>query len=97
MNIEAALQQIGQFSDHRSTYRAVGLTEVEQAAKLVESAKKRVRVYSQSGFVPNSYKWRCQIEYVEAVKDDETGAWKFSVGVGSAQRSGGSGSLVVVR
>ena len=56
---------------------------------------KRVRVYSGAGFVPNSYKWRCQIQYVEVQRTPE--GLRVSTGWTGAQRSRGAGSLVVVQ
>lgn len=64
-----------------------------QAAQ--KNAKRRVRVYSGAGFVPNSYRHRCEIQYIEAVKRDD--GWHYSVGWTGAQRSNGRGSLMVVQ
>lgn len=58
-------------------------------------AKKRVRIYSDMGFVPSSYKWRCEIQYVECNRHED--GWKVSVGWTGAQRPRGSGSLIVVQ
>ncbi len=57
--IRASLQQT------LSTARACDWSRVRVALRAVPQAKRRVRVYAGSGFVPNSYKWRCLIQYVE--------------------------------
>lgn len=64
-----------------------------QAAQ--KNARRRVRVYSDAGFVPNSYRHRCEIQYVEAIKIDD--CWHYSVGWTGAQRSNARGSLMVVQ
>jgi len=79
-----------------STARACDWSRVRVALRAVPQAKRRVRVYAGSGFVPNSYKWKCLIQYVEAtIKDGRvvsiTTAWT------GAQRPRGQGSLVVVQ
>jgi hypothetical protein len=95
MNIEDILNQVGPLKKFKSTYRAVGVEEIERAAALIEGAQERVRVYSTAGFVPNAYRYRCDIEYVEALRDPE--GWKFRIGSTSAKRSGGSAAREVVR
>ncbi len=56
---------------------------------------KRVRVYSGAGFVPNSYRWPCKIQFVEIQRLPE--GLRISTGWTGAQRSHGAGSLVVVQ
>lgn len=79
-----------------STRRACCRRDILVAIRESRVAKKRVRVYSSAGFVPNSYRSRCSIQYVQGVKN-EAGTWVFSVGWTGAQRSRGNGSLVVVQ
>lgn len=79
-----------------STARACDWSRVRVALRAVPQAKRRVRVYAGAGFVPNSYKWRCLIQYVEVtIKDGRVisiiAAWT------GAQRPRGQGSLVVVQ
>ena len=79
-----------------STSRACDWSRVRIALRAVPQAKRRVRVYAGAGFVPNSYQWRCRIQYVEVtIKDGRVisivTAWT------DAQRSRGQGSLVVVQ
>lgn len=79
-----------------STRRAIDDEEVTTALDRLPSATKRVRVYSSWGFVPNSYKYRAEIQFVEAEIDDD-GDWVWTVKWGRAQRSNGRGDTVVVR
>jgi hypothetical protein len=69
---------------------------VRVALRAASSAQNRVRVYSAAGFVPNSYRYPCKIQYIELRLTDGRIA---SIGAGwcGAQRSGGRGSLVVVQ
>jgi hypothetical protein len=78
-----------------STRRAVSETEVSEAIAALPTAAKRVRVYSEQGFVPNSYSNRCLIQYVEANLID--GEWVWSTGWTSAQRSRGQSSRIVAQ
>jgi len=82
-----------------STRRAIDADEVKQALKALPEAKNRVRVYSSWGFVANSYKYRSEIQYVEAVKVTVDGEdlWEWSTGWGRAQRSFGKAATVVVQ
>jgi hypothetical protein len=78
-----------------ATRRSIDAVEVTQAFAALEKAKKRVRVYSAAGFVPNSYRYNCDIQFVEATKT-ETGDWAWKVSWGRAQRSNGRAAKVVV-
>jgi hypothetical protein len=79
-----------------STYRACDWSRVRIALRAASRAKRRVRVYAGSGFVPNSYRWRCQIQYVELTV---AGGRITSIHTGwaGAQRANAAGSLVVVQ
>lgn len=79
-----------------STKRAVDKDCIRTAIREARNAKSRVRVYSKDGFVPNSYKYGCQIQYVE-VRKIEGDQLAVSLGWCNAQRRGGSASLVVVQ
>lgn len=79
-----------------STRRAISADEVQEAIAALPNAKKRVRVYSEQGFVPNSYRSKCLIQYVEAWRD-ETGEWVWVTGWTGAQRSRGHGTRVVIQ
>lgn len=78
-----------------ATRRACDVRDILICMRETANAASRVRVYSSAGFVPNSYKYRCQIQYVEAQKTHDQ--WNYSVGWTGAQRSRGNGSLVVVK
>jgi len=79
-----------------STLRACSVSDIFLCIRKTAEAKRRVRIYSDDRFVPNSYKYRCLIQYVEAVKSEE-GGWTVRTGWTSAQRSSGKGSMVVVQ
>lgn len=79
-----------------ATRRSVDADEVVQAYQALDKAKRRVRVYSAAGFVPNSYRYRCDIQWVEVAKT-ETGDWDWRLGWGNAQRSNGRAAKVVVQ
>ena len=79
------------------TTRMVGKLELK---KLISSlrfkkAKKRVRIYSEGGFVAHAYKWPCRIEYIEA--NAKEGEWHIFLGDTPAQRSYGQGNLLVIQ
>jgi hypothetical protein len=79
-----------------STKRACDWSRVRIALREAARAQNRVRVYAAAGFVPNSYRYTCKIQYIEAKVCDGRIA---SIGAGwcGAQRSGGRGALVVVQ
>lgn len=78
-----------------STKRAVTADEVQEAFAALPQAKKRIRVYSAQGFVPNSYRNKCLIQYVEA--ELISGEWRWQTGWTGAQRSRGAATRVVVQ
>jgi hypothetical protein len=78
-----------------STRRAIDADEVTTALSRLPEATKRVRVYSSWGFVANSYKYRSDIQFVEANRDGEN--WVWTVQWGRAQRSNGRAAMVVVK
>lgn len=55
-----------------------------------------VRRYSGEGFVPNSYKYRADISYLEANRDAETGEWRIGANTADAKRSRGNGALTTI-
>ena len=79
-----------------STKRACDWSRVRIALRAAARAQNRVRVYAAAGFVPNSYRYTCKIQYVELRITDGRVS---SIGAGwcGAQRSGGRGALVVVQ
>ena len=88
--IRASLQQT------LSTARSCDWSRVRVALRAVPQAKRRVRVYAGSGFMPNSYKWTCRIQYVEVTIKDGRPVSILTSWTG-AQRPRGQGSLVVVQ
>ena len=87
-------QQVG--APSKSTARSCDWDDVRAALRESKEAKRRVRVYSAAGFVPNSYRYRCTIQYIEIVKGPD-GRLAVSTGWIGAQRAGGRGSLIVVQ
>lgn len=79
-----------------ATRRACDWSRVRIALRAAARAQNRVRVYAAAGFVPNSYRYPCKIQYVELRITDGRVS---SIGAGwcGAQRSGARGALVVVQ
>ena len=80
-----------------STARGCDWSRVRVALRtaFANPTAKRIRVYSGAGFVPNSYRWRCMIQFVEVHRTPE--GLRVSTNWTGAQRSGARGSLVVVK
>ncbi len=78
------------------TKRSIGWAQVRDALALAKDAKRRARVYSPAGFVPHSYGYRCQIQFVEITKTHD-GRLVIDVGWTGAARSHGRGNLMVVQ
>jgi hypothetical protein len=78
----------------RKTARTISWDDVRSAIRASKNAKTRVRVYSPDGFVPNSYKWRCDIQYCEVRRVD--GKLEVITGWSSAKRTHAAGNLFVV-
>jgi len=78
--------------------RYISEYEIEKMAAMDKKkslAGKTIRVYSHDGFVPNSYKYRIQIDFVER-RYDEEGVKTFFVGNTDAKRSYGGGAFITV-
>lgn len=86
-----------QLAPIQSTRRGCDWSRVRVALRVAAENPnaKRVRVYSGAGFVPNSYNWRCKIQYVELQRTPD--GLRVFTGWTNAQRSYGAGSLVVVQ
>ena len=78
------------------TRRGLDWNRVRVALRCAPQAKKRVRVYSGAGFVPNSYRGRCEIQYVEVTLADGQ-ITDIRTGWTGAQRANGAASLIVVQ
>jgi len=81
--------------------RILSQSDVEQFVSLVNEKEtdltvKTIRVYSSEGFVPNSYKYRSYISYLQAERDAETGKFNVFARTCDAKRSHGSGALVTI-
>ena len=89
--IEKLRAGVGEYVN-RSTRRALTDRDLARFVRLVRRYPgKSVRVYSETGFVPNSYRHRCEIQRI--TRDS---AGKITVGWSGAQRSGGSAPLETV-
>ena len=78
--------------------RFLSSTEVNHMRDLDRKSSlngKKIRIYSDDGFVPNSYKYNARIDYIERWYD-ENGKKHFSVGQTGASRSHGNGALCTV-
>lgn len=79
-----------------STRRSLTSTDIAEFERIrAERPCRTVRVYSSAGFVPRSYRWRCDIEFIEYRDCYPEG--RVTRGWTQAQRSYGAGDLVVVR
>ena len=92
--LRALRQQVG--APSKSTARSCDWDDVRTALREARAAKRRVRVYSAAGFVPHSYRYRCQIQFVEVTKAAD-GCMTVRSGWAGAQRPRGQGSLIVVQ
>lgn len=64
--------------------------------KFLDNPKvKTIRVYSFQGFVPNSYRYPCPIEYAQATRQGN-GQWIYSIGTCDAKRPFGRGPLITI-
>lgn len=78
-----------------ATRRSVDADEVAEAYRALPRAKRRVRVYSAAGWVPTSYRYPCDIQYVEATRRGDR--WEWSLGWEDARRPDTRATTVVVR
>lgn len=73
--------------------------DIARFVELVNAAtpdQHTIRVYSSDGFVPNSYGYRAEISYLQAVRNSETGEFDCDADVAGAKRSYGLGPLVTI-
>lgn len=86
---------VAALADHKTRIaRSVDDVEARTLLAHLSDATDSVTVYSQVGFVPNTYKWACPIEVLKAERTDA--GWTVSLYRSDAKRSYGNGSLVVV-
>lgn len=91
------LMEMAKRVNGRARARTIGRDEAQEIIDLVAKADETVntiRVYSREGFVPNSYKYRCDIRYFEANRKE--GKLVIGASYGDAKRSHGNGALVTV-
>lgn len=78
--------------------RYVDESEIDRAIALARRyPKKRVRVYSSDGFVPSSYQYPAQIDYVEFGPRQAENYREAYIGTACASRRRGRGALEVVQ
>lgn len=91
------LMEMAKQVNGRARNRTIGEAEAKEMMELVANADSTVhtiRVYSRDGFVPNSYKYRCEIRYFEAVRKE--GELVIGASYGDAKRRHGNGALVTI-
>ena len=78
-----------------SSARAVDEEELIELLGYLKPENKRIKVYSNYGFVTKSYNFPCKIQFIEA-KRQKDGSWDFSIGWEQAARTGGVGERIIV-
>ena len=78
-----------------SSARAVDEEELVELLGHLKPENKRIKVYSNYGFVTKSYNFPCKIQFIEA-KRQKDGSWDFSIGWEQAARTGGVGERIIV-
>lgn len=94
-----SLMELAKSANGTARNRTIGEKEAAEMLELLgqhenDESIKTIRVYSHQGFVPNSYKYRCDIRYFEATRAD--GGFKVIASFTGAKRSHGNGALVTV-
>lgn len=97
LNVNDLQEMVAQANGRRKN-RILSPRDVERFVSLVNSAtpeQHTIRVYSSGGFVANSYKFRAEISYLQATKN-EAGEFKVVAKTADAHKSYGAGSLVTI-
>lgn len=97
LNVNDLQEMVAQANGRRKN-RILSPHDVERFVSLVNNAtleQHTIRVYSSGGFVANSYKFRAEISYLQATRN-ETGEFEVGAGTTDAKRSFGAGSLVTI-
>jgi len=78
-----------------SSARSVGEEELVEAMQFMSSKNKRIKVYSNYGFVNQSHKFPCRIQFIEGrrMPDD---SWDWTIGWESGARKNGIGERIIV-
>lgn len=84
----------------RARSRTIGQKEAQTILGLVAQHQNSqevhtIRVYSNGGFVANSYNFRADVRYFEATRN-ELGEFVVRAGSCDAHRSHGSGALITI-
>jgi hypothetical protein len=91
------LMEMAEKVNGRARNRTIGKDEAQILIDTVAAAPETahtIRVYSRQGFVANSYKYRAEIRYFQAVRHE--GEWIYSAATCDAKRSHGQGALVTI-
>lgn len=88
-----------QLTNGKRKTRIVGDAEIARMETEIARADSNsnitnIRVYSYSGFVPNSYRGRADISYIVAERKND--GWIIAANTTDAHRSYGNGSLVTI-
>jgi hypothetical protein len=78
-----------------SSARAVDEEELVELLGHLKPENKRIKVYSNYGFVTKSYQFPCKIQFIEARRQKD-GSWDFNVGWEQAARKDGIGERIIV-
>jgi hypothetical protein len=78
-----------------SSARAVGEEELVEAMGYLTPENKRIKVYSNYGFVTKSYNFPCKIQFIEG-KRQADGGWDWHIGWENAARKDGVGDRIIV-
>jgi hypothetical protein len=97
INLDVIVKQI---NSHRRN-RTLDVADTRRFAELFEANRDNsevhtIRVYSHQGFVANAYKYRADICFLQAVRNQVNGSWHIGGGVVDAKRSHGNGSLATI-
>lgn len=98
ITVEELQEKVAKANGTRKT-RILSQKDVERFVELVNAADEKthtIRVYSSDGFVPNSYKYRSYISYLQANRNPETGKFQIGASTTDAKRSHGNGSLETI-
>lgn len=98
LNQTDLIEKVAKANSSRKT-RILRQSDIQQFIELVNEATPEthtIRVYSSDGFVPNAYKYRADISYLQANRNPETGEFEIGASTCDAKRSHANGSLVTV-
>ena len=97
LTVSDLVESVANANGSRRT-RVLDRSDVELFVELVNRANDNIhtiRVYSSAGFVANSYKYRADISYLQADRQED-GTFHCYASTCDAKRSHGNGALVTV-